>query len=102
MGDSKQSHMAQDTHQAESDTRNASQSPESEATMITRSLLRIALALVGFILLLFALGQAFGLDLLGMFAEFTQTWTGQWLLVAVFALLLIVLSMRGWSRQRTR
>ncbi|MFP8955115.1 hypothetical protein ACLI4Y_00155 [Natrialbaceae archaeon A-CW3] len=94
--------MAQDTSQAESDTRNTSQSPEAEATMITRSLLRIALALVGFILLLFALGQAFGLDLLGMFAEFTQTWTGQWLLVAVFALLLIVLSMRGWSRDRRR
>lgn len=93
--------MSQETQTSESDPPTSEPSREKQATIITRSILRIALALVGFLLLLFALGQAFGLDILGMFAEFTQTWTGQWLLVAIFALALIIIALKGWGRTRT-
>ncbi|RDI72389.1 hypothetical protein [Halopelagius longus] len=60
--------------------------------------LRWGLAVAGFVLFLFAIGQAVGLDLLGMFAEALSTETGRWLLVAVFALFLIGVARRGIVR----
>lgn len=57
--------------------------------------LRWGLGIAGFVLFLFAIGQAVGLDLLGMFAEALSTETGRWLLVAVFALFLIGVARRG-------
>lgn len=66
------------------------------ADILTQSILRIGLAILGFVLLLYALGQAIGIDLIGEMAAFFATSTGQWLAVAFFALLLILLSVRGW------
>lgn len=60
---------------------------------------RTALALVGLLLLLFALGQAFGLDLLGTFADAVTSQTGRWLVVALFAVLIIVGAAR-WGVTR--
>lgn len=57
--------------------------------------LRWGLGIAGFVLFLFAIGQAVGLDLLGMFADALNTETGRWLLVAVFALFLIGVARRG-------
>ncbi|WP_435335701.1 hypothetical protein [Haloarchaeobius sp. TZWWS8] len=56
---------------------------------------RFGVAMIGLVLLLFALGQAFGADLLGAFADALSTQTGQWLVVAFFALLLIGAAERG-------
>lgn len=56
--------------------------------------LRTGLAVVGFVLLLFALGQAVGLPLLGMAADALSSETGRWLVVALFALLLIAIAGR--------
>ncbi len=53
------------------------------------------LAIVGFVLLLFALGQAVGFDLLGLVADVVSSQTGRWLVVALFALLLIGVAERG-------
>ncbi len=92
--------MSQEAQTTEADPPRTQPTREKQVTIITRGLLRIALALVGFLLLLFAIGQAFGLNLLGLFAEFTQTWTGQWLLVAAFALVLIIIALKGWGRTR--
>lgn len=50
---------------------------------------------IGFVLLLFALGQAVGFDLLGLFADAVSSQTGRWLVVAFFALLLIRVAERG-------
>lgn len=56
---------------------------------------RLGLTLIGLVLLLFALGQAFGLPLLDVVADALTTHTGAWLAVAFFALLLIVAAQRG-------
>lgn len=61
------------------------------------SALRIGLAIIGFVLLLFALGQAVGLDLLGLVADALDTQIGRWLAVAVFALVLIAVALRGFG-----
>ncbi|WP_435363506.1 hypothetical protein [Haloarchaeobius sp. DYHT-AS-18] len=58
---------------------------------------RFGLAMIGVVLLLFSLGQAFGADLLGAFADALSTQTGQWLVVALFALFLIGAAERGLS-----
>ncbi|MFC6824299.1 hypothetical protein [Halopelagius fulvigenes] len=67
-------------------------------TLFASAALRWGLGIAGFVLFLFAIGQAVGLNLLGMFAEALSTETGRWLLVAVFALFLIGVARRGIVR----
>ncbi|MDS0299638.1 hypothetical protein NDI76_12885 [Halogeometricum sp. S1BR25-6] len=60
--------------------------------------LRWGIGIAGFVLFLFALGQAVGLDLLGLFAEALSSQTGRWLAVAVFGLFLVGVARRGVAR----
>ncbi|WP_267643086.1 hypothetical protein [Haloarchaeobius amylolyticus] len=64
---------------------------------LATTVVRFGLAAIGVVLLLFSLGQAFGVDLLGAFADALSTQTGQWLVVALFALFLIGAAERGLS-----
>lgn len=64
------------------------------------STLRIALAIVGLVIVLFALGQAVGVNLLGMLADALNTQVGRWLVVAFFGLMLIALAIRGFGLYR--
>lgn len=52
--------------------------------------IRWMLALVGVVVVLFGLGQAVGISLLGMVADALGSQTGQWLMVALFGLLVIL------------
>lgn len=72
----------------------------SVGTLLTRTILRIGLAVLGIVLLLFALGQAFGVDLLGPAAELLATETGRWLAIALLALVLISVAASGWRYRR--
>lgn len=65
----------------------------SAGALLTRTVLRIGLAVLGLALLLFALGQAFGVDLLA-------TETGRWIGVALLAIVLISVAASGWRRRR--
>lgn len=56
---------------------------------------RAGLTVIGVVLLLFALGQAVGLPLLGMVTDALTSQTGQWLVVAFFAVLLIGAAQKG-------
>lgn len=58
---------------------------------------RTGLVFIGVVLLLFALGQAVGIPLLSMFAEAISSQTGQWLMVALFAVAIISIGAR-WGR----
>lgn len=70
---------------------------EDAAEWFAASTLRVGLALVGIVLLLFALGQVAGLDLLGLVVDALTSSIGRWLLVALFALLLIAIAVRGFG-----
>lgn len=72
----------------------------SAGALLTRTILRIGLAVLGLALLLFALGQAFGVDLLGPAVELLTTGTGRWIGVALLALVLISVATSGWRRRR--
>jgi flagellar biosynthesis protein FlhB len=58
--------------------------------------------LVGLVVVLFAVGQAVGADLLGMVGDALATHTGQWLAVAVLALILVIAALRALSFTRVR
>lgn len=74
---------------------------EEAGAWFAASTFRVALALLGLVLLLFALGRAVGVDLLGLVVEGLQTQIGRWLAVAVFALAIIAIALRGFRGRRT-
>jgi hypothetical protein len=80
-------------------TRSEGESADVWANAVTESALRIAVGIVGLVLLLFALGRAFGVDLLGAVGSFFATPTGQWIGVAIVALVLIAFAAGGWHRR---
>jgi len=64
---------------------------------LTASILRLMLAVVGVVLVLFALGQAVGINLLDMAADVLASSVGRWLLIALFGLVLVVVALRGFG-----
>lgn len=66
---------------------------------LAESALRIGLALVGLVLLVYALGRAVGVDLIDIVVDALLSPIGRWLVVAFFALLLIVVAQRGFSNR---
>jgi hypothetical protein len=63
--------------------------PGGATAWFASTAVRAGLTLVGLVVLLFALGQAFGLPLLEVVTDALTSQTGQWLVVAFFAVLLI-------------
>lgn len=61
------------------------------------SALRIGLVLVGLFLLLAALGQLSGIDMLGLTADLLGSEVGRWLFVAVVAIALIAVAVHGFT-----
>lgn len=73
--------------------------PEEErvsrfGSLFASAAMRWVLIIFGVLLLLFALGQAAGTDILGPILDALATQTGIWLLVALFALALIAAATR--------
>lgn len=55
------------------------------------------LTIIGVVLLIFAVGQAVGLPLLEFTVDALSSQTGRWLVVAFFALAIIVVAVRGFG-----
>lgn len=74
--------------------------PQSEqqepSKWIANTAVRMGLTIIGVFLLVFALGQAFGLPLLELTIDALTSQTGRWLVVAFFALLLIGAAQRSY------
>lgn len=70
---------------------------EAVTTWFAASTLRLGLAIVGFIVLVFALGRAAGVDFFGALADALGTEVGRWLAVALFGLLLIVIALYSFD-----
>jgi uncharacterized membrane protein len=87
--------MSSTDHSTDDRDANAGTAADDEVSWFAESTLRVVLAVVGLVLLLFALGQAAGIDLLGMLADALATRVGRWLAIAFFGLLLVVIAMRG-------
>lgn len=68
---------------------------KSTTDWFANTAVRAGLTIIGVILLLFALGQAVGLPLLDLVTDAVTSQTGQWLVVAFFAILLIAAAQKG-------
>lgn len=69
---------------------------EAMSEWIAEGALRIALTIVGLVLLVYAVGRAVGVNLLDIFIDALLSPLGRWIVVAFFALLLIVVAVRGF------
>ena len=74
---------------------------EQVATWFTEKLVRVGAVLVGLALLLFALGQIAGVDLLSTVGSFLTSSIGAYVLIAFFALLIIVAATKDWNISNT-
>lgn len=63
----------------------------------TETFLRAAIAIIGVVLLLVALGQMAGVDTFSIIGSVLGTEIAQWGAVAVFAILLVVAASKSWS-----
>lgn len=70
---------------------------QSATGWVAASALRVAFALVGFVLLLAAIGQLSGFDLIGLVADGLQTSIGLWIVVALVAIVLLAVGIRGFN-----
>jgi MFS family permease len=66
------------------------------ADWLTAPLIRVALAFLGLVVLVYALGRAVGVDALEIVGDVLATRVGRWLLLALFALVLILIALRGF------
>lgn len=73
---------------------------EQVASWFTETIVRTAVAVFGVALLLLALGQLAGVELLSTVVEFLASGIGVWLVVAFFAMLLIVAASKSWNISR--
>lgn len=69
---------------------------EGAVEAIAASTVRLGLLVLGLLLLMYAVGQAVGFDVLGMISEALDTQMARWLIVAFFALILIAVALRGF------
>lgn len=69
---------------------------EEPVEEVAASTLRVVLLILGTLLVLYASGQAIGLDILGIFSEALDTQEARWIIVAFFGLVLIAVSFRGF------
>ena len=68
--------------------------PPNPGTWLLSTALQTVVAVVGLVIVLFALGRAVGVDLLGAAAGALSTHTGQWLAIALVALLAMSAAVR--------
>lgn len=86
-----------DVDRSGSDQRSRSTRNDAFSGWFASSALRIGLVMIGFFLLLAALGQLSGIDILGVTTELLATDVGRWLLVAVVAMAIIAVGVHGFS-----
>lgn len=95
----------QQNQQARQQSQQGQQPPESEqddvgeqvASWFTETLVRTAVAVFGVALVLLALGQIAGIELLQIVGDFLTSSIGAWLLIAFFGLLLVVAASKSWN-----
>ena len=75
---------------------------EGPAEWVASTALRLGLALVGIVLLVFAIGQILDVPLFDVLDDALSSQVVVWLIVGLFALLLLGLAARGFSYRRRR
>lgn len=74
---------------------------EQLAGWFTEKFVRVVAVLIGLIMLLFALGQIAGVNLLSTVGDFITSSVGGYVIIAFFALLIIVAATKDWNISNT-
>lgn len=74
----------------------SSGSIEEPVERVAASTVRLALLVLGIVILLFATGQLIGVDVLAILSDALDTREARWFTVAFFGLLLITIALRGF------
>lgn len=69
---------------------------EAVGGWFTETIARAGILVIGVAVMLFAIGQAVGADLVEPLAEFFTSGTGAWFVVAFLALLVMVAATKSW------
>ena len=69
---------------------------EEVGSWFTETLVRAGILVIGVAVMIFAIGQAVGANLLGPLADFFTSGTGVWFVVAFLALLVMVAATKSW------
>ena len=77
--------------------RNRGRDREDAVEVVAASTVRVLLGVLGVLLLLFAIGQVVGVDAMAMLSDALATPEARWMLVALFAIVMIVLAIRGFG-----
>lgn len=92
-----QGQQRQQGQQGQQTTSNQNDTGEQIASWFTETLVRAAVAVFGVAIVLFALGQLAGVELLSIVGDFLTSSVGAYLLVAFFGLLLLVAASKSWN-----
>lgn len=79
----------QNPQDANAQTNQQQQAEGGLGTWFTEVATRVGIALIGLVLLLFALGQAFDVEILAAFGQALSSEVGRWLIVAAIAVAII-------------
>lgn len=86
-----------DDRQESGRDRNRGRDREDAMEVVAASTVRVLLGVLGILLLLFAIGQVVGIDAMAMLSDALATPEARWMLVALFAIVMIVLAIRGFG-----
>lgn len=85
-----------ETEQREDRARNE-EGLEEPVERVAASTVRAGLLVLGAFVLLFAIGQIIGFDVLAMLSEALDTREARWSIVAIFGIILITIALRGFG-----
>ena len=86
-----------DDRQDSGRTRKGGRDREDAVEAVASSTVRVLLGVLGILLLLFAIGQVVGVDAMAMLSDALATQEARWMLVALFAIVMIALAIRGFG-----
>lgn len=94
-----QSPMSTDdtTHRDEDHRTRDDDTSNEPVQKVADTTLRMMLLFLGVVVLLFAIGQVMGIDVLAMASDALDNEEARWIVVALFALILIAISLRGFG-----
>lgn len=74
---------------------------DDSVEFVATSTVRVGFLALGFLILLYAVGQILGMNVLGMLSDVLDSHEVRWMIIAFFGVVLITLAFRGFNARQT-
>lgn len=74
---------------------------DDSVELVATSTVRVGFLALGFLILLYAIGQIVGVNLLGALSTVLDSHEVRWMIIAFFGVVLITLALRGFKARQT-